>query len=78
MAGRKQKLGPAVPEKITKYFQRMKGSDNGNVEMECEDPAPEKEAEHSQLRMNLDRHDCDHLNPSQAECHSQSKCSGVV
>ena len=62
MAGRKRK-GPALPEKITKYFQRMKDSDDGNTEMECEDPAPEKEAGHSQL--NLDSHDCDDLSQSQ-------------
>ena len=37
MAGRKRKC-PAAPEKIT-HFLPVKDSDNGNVEMECEDPA---------------------------------------
>ena len=38
MAGRKRKC-PAAPEKITHYFLPVKDSDDGNVEMECEDPA---------------------------------------
>ena len=38
MAGRKRKC-PAAPEKITHYFLPAKDSDDGNVEMECEDPA---------------------------------------
>ena len=78
MAGRKRK-GPAAPEKITKYLQQMRDPGNDNPEMECDDPAPEtqREAPARGSRTNLDSHDCgDGLNQSQAECHSESECSG--
>lgn len=78
MTGRKRK-GPSVPEKIMKYFQRMKDADrDGNsVEMECDNLAPKKEAGHCLgLQFNLDSHDCNDLNQSQAESHCEPECSG--